>query len=103
LARVLQTPRALADLDEIWLFIASDSLSAADRWLDRLYDKARLLAEQPMLGRARPELLATLAPDLRSFSFRAYVLFYRPIEDGIELVRILNAARDIGQVFAVEE
>lgn len=31
--------------------------------------------------------------------FENYVIFYRPIEHGIEIVRVLHAARDIAAVF----
>ncbi len=103
MARILRSPKALRDLDEIWLYIAKDSPGAADRWLDILDDKARLLTEHPFLGRARPELLADLAPDLRSFAVQAYVLFDRPVEGGIELVRVLNAARDLGSALSGDD
>jgi toxin ParE1/3/4 len=43
------------------------------------------------MGRARPEL----APDLRSFPFGRYVIFYMPLSDGIDVVRVLHSARDI--------
>lgn len=36
-----------------------------------------------------------LAPNLRSFPIGSYLIFYRPIEDGIQLIRILHGARDI--------
>jgi toxin ParE1/3/4 len=43
------------------------------------------------MGRERTEL----APALRSFPIGSYVIFYRPIPDGVEIARILNASRDI--------
>ena len=48
-----------------------------------------------MMGRARPELAA----DLRSFPVGNYIIFYRPIEDGVEIVRVLSGARDIDALF----
>jgi toxin ParE1/3/4 len=47
------------------------------------------------MGRLRPELV----PKLRSFPVGEYVVFYRSIRDGIEVVRVLNGARDIGRLF----
>ncbi|WP_377288778.1 type II toxin-antitoxin system RelE/ParE family toxin [Rhizobium sp. SG2393] len=40
-------------------------------------------------------------PDIRLFSFRRYLIIYRPIEtgDGIELIRLLHAARDYPSFF----
>jgi len=94
-SRVLKRPRAEADLFEIGLYIAEDDLEASERFLDLLERKLRLLASTPAMGRLRPELL----PKLRSFPVGEYVVFYRPIRDGIEVVRVLNGARDIAPLF----
>ncbi|WP_028310836.1 type II toxin-antitoxin system RelE/ParE family toxin [Derxia gummosa] len=91
MASVATTRRALADLDGVWDYIAADNADAADRFLDELRCFLDLIATQPLMGRARPEL----APAVRSLPFQRYVLFYRPQADGIELVRFLHASRDI--------
>lgn len=91
-ARVYLSQLARQDLEDIWLYIAADSEKAADAWLERLQDKAHELAVQPGLGRARPEL----AEGVRSFPVRAYMLYYRLVDNGIELVRAVHVARDIG-------
>jgi hypothetical protein len=36
---------------------------------------------------------------LRSFSVGNYVVFYRPMQSGVEVVRVIHAARDIGVQF----
>ena len=97
--RVTRRPLAEADILEIWDYIADDSLAAADRWVDRLDVQFRLLAAQPMMGRARDEL----APGVRSFPFGRYVVFYVPLDDGIDVVRVLHGARDIDAVFNPEQ
>jgi toxin ParE1/3/4 len=60
MARVSRRPLAAADILDIWDYIAEDSLDEADRWVDRLDEKLDLLATQPLMGRARDELLAGL-------------------------------------------
>jgi toxin ParE1/3/4 len=60
-----------------------------------LYEKFVLLAGQPLLGRLRPEL----APNLRNFPVGNHVIFYRPIDNGIEVARVLHGARDIDALF----
>jgi toxin ParE1/3/4 len=47
------------------------------------------------MGRARPEL----ADQLRSHPFRRYVIFYLPMKDGIDVVRVLHSARDVDTAF----
>ena len=87
--QVTRRPLAETDILEIWDYIADDSLAAADRWVDRLDEQFRVLATQPMMGRARDEL----APGVRSFLFGRYVIFYVPLDNGIDVVRVLHGAR----------
>ncbi len=47
------------------------------------------------MGRSRPEL----GPDLRSFPVGNYMIFYQPLDEGIEIVRIISAARDVDALF----
>jgi toxin ParE1/3/4 len=54
-----------------------------------------LLASQPLLGQLRPEF----APNLRSFSAGSYVIFYRPVRAGIEVMRVIHSARNIDTLF----
>ena len=88
---ISKTVRAESDLDEHWFYIAQDNISAADALLDGIEQRLRLLANQPGMGRPRPEL----APELRSFSIERYVIYYYPQDQGIVLVRVLHSARDI--------
>lgn len=93
MSRLLRRPKALEDVLDAWEYIAEDSPVTADRWVDQLDQQLHLLSTQPMLGRARDEL----SPGIRSFPFGRYVLFYEPLQDGIDLVRVLHAARDLSQ------
>ena len=97
--RVRRRPLAKADVLQIWDHIADDSLTAADHWVDRLDEEFRLLATQPMMGRARDEL----ASGVRSFPFGRYVVFYVPLDDGIDVVRVLHGSRDIDAIFNPEQ
>ncbi len=89
------TEAAEEDLIEIWLHISEDNTDAADRFLTLLAEKFSLLATQPKIGRTRPEL----APRIRSFPNGNYIVFYRPIQHGIEIARVLHSRRDIEKVF----
>lgn len=48
--RFVVSPQALDDLDEIWVFLASDSVEAADRVETAIREAIRKLAEFPELG-----------------------------------------------------
>jgi toxin ParE1/3/4 len=40
-----------------------------------------------------------LAPNLRMFPVYEYLIFYRPIDDGVEIARVLHGRRNITQGF----
>jgi toxin ParE1/3/4 len=86
---------ASTDLQEIWLFIAQDNPDAADRFIQTIVSRFPTLASMPYMGRQREDLSVRL----RSFPVGSYVIFYRPIGDGIEVVRILHGARDFPPLF----
>ena len=91
--RIARTPRASLDLIEIWTFIADDNEKAADRLIDRIGATLLSLRDNPLMGRARPEL----GTDLRSFPVGSYIAYFKPLPDGIELVRVLSGYMDISQ------
>jgi plasmid stabilization system protein ParE len=55
-------PEAFADLDEIWGFIAADTLDAADRVLEEIFEAIRGLALFPGLGHTRSDLTSRPLP-----------------------------------------
>lgn len=91
--RLRYLPAAQRDLLEILAFISrqSGSLTIAQDFVARLRRQCRRLAELPgTLGRARPEL----RPDIRSFPFGNYVIFFRYLDDVFEVVNVLEGHRD---------
>jgi toxin ParE1/3/4 len=87
--------QAINDLTEIWLYIATDSVQNADRFIDFLYEKCTLLRATPDIGRKRPELL----PDIRCLPEKRYLVFYRVTDKAIEIARIVSGYRDIASLF----
>ena len=58
--RVRRSPRARADLLQLWRFIAEDNEIAADGVIDRIEQALHMLADHPQAGRPRPEISARL-------------------------------------------
>jgi toxin ParE1/3/4 len=94
-SRLRFSRRAERDLNLIGSHIRNHNPAAAERWVD-LESKCRALAGQPGLGRPRSDL----RQNLRSLAVGNHIIFYRQIEDGIEVVRVLHGRRDIGALFA---
>lgn len=95
MARVRRTVPAKRDYVQIWVHIAENNIEAADHVVAEFDEKLRLLARFPGVGRMRDDL----APALRSYPVGNYLLFYRAIKGGIELVRVLHGARDLRRLF----
>jgi len=84
------SPLAEQDLEEIWLYVAEDSSpTTADRLIDAIVDRFDLLAEQPAVGRARPDFGVAV----RSFVVESYVINYR-VEDEVLIARVLHGHGD---------
>jgi toxin ParE1/3/4 len=79
------------DVASIWQFIANSNVRAADAMLDRTEAAFDLLAQAPLAGCERNDLGA----NLRSFAVESYIVFYTPVSDGIEVVRVMSGRRDI--------
>ena len=92
---IKRTAQAEEDLIEIWLYIAQDNSGAANRLLDETEDKCSLLAANPQLGPARPDIAA----DCRYFPVGRYLILYRLLPDGIEVVRVVQGSRRLEDLF----
>jgi toxin ParE1/3/4 len=75
--------------------IAADNPSAALRWLDEIDKTLLLIAQHPLIG----EAVDHLASGTRRYSVGNYLLFFKPIDNGIELRRVLHGARRIEDLF----
>lgn len=75
--------------------IAGNRRSAHD--LAEEFDRKReIYGRQPEMGDLREDL----GPGLRSFTFRKwYVAVYRPLSDGIDVIRIFDGRSDFGRHF----
>ena len=92
---VQRTAQADEDLIDLWVYIAQDNPAAADHLLDEFEKKFALLAGQPRLGAARSDI----APGLRHFPMGNYLILYREIDPGIEVVRVVHGARRLSHLF----
>jgi toxin ParE1/3/4 len=94
--RIRRSIAAERDLDRHAAYIQKDHPSAAIRFLDAARREFEFLAGNPELGE-RCRFRNPKAADVRMWlihGFKNYVIFYRPTENGVEIVRVLHAAQD---------
>ena len=103
MARLLVREKAWADLEELGAFIAKDNPTAAVEVVRAIRISFEQLARMPQLGRivkkikTSKELRMWLSP-----AFPNYLIFYRALRDGVDIVRVLHGARDIHHILGNE-
>jgi toxin ParE1/3/4 len=94
--RLTLSPRAQRDLDNIWDYTEREwGLAQAEIYTRQLWHDMEAVAVRPLLGRACPEVRA----GYYKFPSGSHVLFYRLIDDGVDVVRILHEWMDVGRQF----
>lgn len=83
-------PEAYVDIDELWEFVAEDSIDAADRVRDKIYDAIHSLARFPHQGHRRTDL--TSRP-LRFGRVYDYLIAYAPDERPLWVVAVMHGHR----------
>lgn len=94
MAEVAWAAEAEEDLIDIWTYIAQDNPQAADDLLEEIDAKAIALASSPYLGAARPDI----APELRHSVVDRYLILYRLITNGVQVVRVVHGARRLSDL-----
>jgi toxin ParE1/3/4 len=99
MSRVLKREAAKQDLIQQWVWYAENAgMEVADRFLRAVDDTLELLSTQPDGGAA----FFVRQPELRnmrrfpvSHGFGKILLFYFPLLDGVDLVRVVHGGRDL--------
>jgi toxin ParE1/3/4 len=91
------TVPASRDIEAIIDYVADNSsFDAAEHLLNRINNQCKRLASFPSMGRKQDEL----ARNVRSFPIDDYLIFYRAIEEGIEVLRVVSGYRDLRVLFS---
>jgi toxin ParE1/3/4 len=97
---VKKTPQAKQDLLEHVLYLAEINPDLADRFIDASEMAFEKLAQMPLKGKPQSFQSPKLKGVRRWFipGFDKYLVFYRPIKGGIELLRVLHGMQDVATV-----
>jgi toxin ParE1/3/4 len=94
--RVIVSPAAARDLEDIWTFIAQDSVRSADRLLREIRRAFQKLASMPRIGHLREDLAAE---PVRFWTVCSYHIVYRAETKPLQVLRVVHGARNIEGLF----
>jgi toxin ParE1/3/4 len=88
---------AEADLDAIWIYIAQEDETAADRQIERIIEAVDSLGAFPRLGPDRSDI----DTGLRGLKRDDYLILYDILEDQrqVRILRVIHGRRDIALLF----
>ncbi len=94
MGRYLLSPRARADLDEIWNYTVERwGADQAETYVRSIQSAIEMLAADPRRGQPIP----AVRPGYWKYPTGSHVIFFRIIRDGIDVVRILHGRMDFGR------
>lgn len=102
---IIRRDEVLDDLINLSYYIAQRDEQAANRFLDAVTESFERLAQMPFIGVERTFRNPRLTSVRMWFvqGFERHLIFYRVLDDEIEVLRVLHAARDIEGVFNDEQ
>jgi toxin ParE1/3/4 len=91
MSRATFTFEAESDVAQITQHIAQDNLNAATAWITELQSLCALLATHPAIGE---NLRSRRFGMVRRHAFGNYVIYYRPADEGVLVLRVIHGARE---------
>ncbi|MEH1768207.1 type II toxin-antitoxin system RelE/ParE family toxin [Nostoc sp.] len=92
------SPSASRDLNEIGDYFLAINLETGEKLLREFNKKCQNLANFPNMGRS----YFRINSELRGVPLDGYIIFYRVLDDGIEILRVVSARRDLESLFSEE-
>ena len=81
------------DLDDLFVFVAQDSLAMAEKEVDRVIGEVARLQSHPAMGRPGR------VPETRELVIVPYIVAYRVKGSTIQILRVLHSAREWPEEF----
>jgi toxin ParE1/3/4 len=93
--QIIRSSQAELDVVAIGLELTRYGYDVAERALDMIDRRCETLRQFPWGGEACPQF----GEQMRWYPAGNYVIFYRPTDEGIEIVRVLDGRRDLRRSF----
>ena len=99
--KIQRSQKALHDLEDLVDFLRGRSVEVAQRFVEASDKTFRFLSENREVGQqcrfADPRLSGMRVWQIQGF--RNHLVYFRPTDDGIEIIRLLHGARDMEAIF----
>jgi toxin ParE1/3/4 len=95
MAQYLINKLASQDLNEIADYFAANNVRAGEKFFDDFNRKCKQLVAFPNSGKSYDYIYS----DLKGVPLSSYIIFYRVLKDGIEILRVISGRRDLFSVF----
>lgn len=86
---------ASRDLNEIADYFTETSIEAGEQFFREFNRKCQQLVSFPNSGKSYTEVRA----DLRGLPLESYIIFYRVLDDGVEILRVVSGRRNFPSLF----
>jgi toxin ParE1/3/4 len=89
------SPKASQDLSEIIDYFVRINIDAGEHFIEKFDKKCQHLANFPNMGRSYVNIKA----DLRGVPLENYIILYRVVNSGIEIVRVVSGYQNLESLF----
>ncbi|MGF1600779.1 MAG: type II toxin-antitoxin system RelE/ParE family toxin [Thermosynechococcaceae cyanobacterium] len=86
---------AIRDLESIVSYLAKSNCEAGETLLKSFNKRCQQLSRFPNMGRSYNDLQA----GLRGLPLEGYIILYRVLKDGLEIVRVANGRQSLASLF----
>ena len=89
------SPTAIRDLEDIIDYFTERNVEAGDLLLNEFTKKCRYITQFPLIGRSYSQIYNYL----RGIPMQNYIIFYRVIDEDIEIMRVIRGDRNLEAIF----
>lgn len=96
MSNLIISPSASRDLNQIADYFLEVNLVAGEKIFQEFNQKCQKLVRFPNMGRS----YAQIRDDLRGLPLDGYIILYKIIDDGVEILRVVNGRQDLESLFS---
>ncbi|OUL28892.1 type II toxin-antitoxin system RelE/ParE family toxin [Nostoc sp. 106C] len=96
MSQYIISPSASRDLNEIADYFLTRNLETGEALFREFNKKCQNLANFPNIGRTYTHINS----QLRGIPLDGYIIFYRVLDNGVEILRVVSARRDLESLFS---